>query len=81
MEEMKGKEMTPEEKTALKDEVLKAVEDVFAGETMSKHEIIMGLEGAIESLKGPQGPGLKGLGAEAEGGMKLPEEGGQEGEE
>ena len=68
--------LTPEEKATLKEDIIKAIEPVFAGEgEMTKEEIIDAVISALSAMKGPAEPTLGGLGEEAEGGMKLPEEG------
>jgi len=65
--------MTPEEVTALKEEVTKTVEDQMAIEAeMTRTEAIDALINALEALKAE--PGMGGLGEEADNGMKLPEQ-------
>jgi len=73
----KGTPLTPEEKTSFKDQVMGAVEAVFTdeGKEMSKEEMIETLCKGIEALGGNmEKDPMGGLGAEADEGMKLPEE-------
>jgi len=65
--------LTPEEKDAFKTEVMSVIEDVFSQEGGNKVTIIEALIGGLNGLVEATSP-MGGLGAEAEGGMKLPEE-------
>ena len=78
MDETK-KMLTPEDKATLKEEINQAIETTFAGEgEMTREELIDALISTLSAMKGPAEPTLGGLGEEAEGGMKLPEEGEEE---
>ena len=78
MDETK-KMLTPEDKATLKEEITQAIETTFAGEgEMTREELIDALISTLSAMKGPAEPTLGGLGEEAEGGMKLPEEGEEE---
>lgn len=71
--------LTPEDKATLKEEINQAIETTFAGEgEMTREELIDALISTLSAMKGPAEPTLGGLGEEAEGGMKLPEEGEEE---
>jgi len=66
-----NKAMTPEMKDELKAQVMEAVETAFAGEVMTKGEILKAVTDAVASLE--EAPGMGGLGEESDKGMKLPE--------
>lgn len=70
------KPLTPEEKDSFKQEVLAVIDQVFSVEgEMTKAQLTEEVCKSVEALSGGEEKSpMGGLGAEAEGGMKLPEE-------
>lgn len=72
-----NKMLTPEEKSKLQEEIVKAVEDQLAIDAeMSREDAIEAVVNAVKALKAE--PEMGGMGAEAEAGMKVPEGEGEE---
>ena len=72
-----NKVLTPEEKATLQEEIVKAVEAQLAIDAeMTRADAINAVVEAVKALQAE--PEMGGMGAEAEAGMKMPEEEGEE---
>lgn len=68
-----NKMLTPEEKSKLQEEIVKAVEDQLAIDAeMTRADAINAVVEAVKALQAE--PEMGGMGAEAEAGMKVPED-------
>lgn len=78
---MEPKTMTPEEMTALKDQAMQVVEEVFSQEgaaDMTKADLLKAVAEKVEALQDE--PDMGGLGEEQDAGMPVPEDSDSDGE-